>query len=123
MYNSIKYFLSYLKKLFIFQHLKHGSMRRGGGGGSNDVCHVTVTMTDYASLYQYAVKAHTSLAPLSRFRRSHITTAHEQQCCRFQSYAKTAIATEIYKQNWQSVNTFLGSTTTDHVITACDVWL
>ena len=37
----------------------------------------------------YAVKAQTSLAPLSRFRGSHITTAHEQQCCRFQSYAKT----------------------------------
>ena len=37
---------------------------------------------------QYAVKAQTSLAPLSRFRGSHITTAHEQQCCRFQSYAK-----------------------------------
>ena len=36
----------------------------------------------------YAVKAQTSLAPLSRFRGSHITTAHEQQCCRFQSYAK-----------------------------------
>ena len=30
------------------------------------------------------------IAPLSRFRGSHITTAHEQQCCRFQSYAKTA---------------------------------
>ena len=37
----------------------------------------------------YAVKAQTSLAPLSWFRGSHITTAHEQQCCRFQSYAKT----------------------------------
>ena len=61
-------------------------------------------MTDYATLYQYAVNAHTSLAPLSRFCGSHITTAHEQQCCRFQSYAKTAIANEIYKRNWQSVN-------------------
>ena len=66
------------------------------------MCHVT--MTDYATLYQYAVNAHTSLAPLSRFCGSHITTAHEQQCCRFQSYAKTAIANEIYKRNWQSVN-------------------
>ena len=37
----------------------------------------------------YAVKVQRSLAPLSRFRGSHITTAHEQQCCRFQSYAKT----------------------------------
>ena len=72
-------------------------MRRGGGGGSNYVCHVT--MTDYAILYQYAVKAHTSLAPLSRFRGSHSTTTHEEQCCRFQSYAKTAIANEIYKRN------------------------
>ena len=46
-------------------------------------------------LCQYAVKAQTSLAPLSRFRGSRVTTAHEQQCCRFQSYAKTAIANEI----------------------------
>ena len=67
----------------------------------------------------YAVKVQRSLAPLSRFRVSHIYTAHEQQCCRFQSYAETAIAYEIYKA-W---TTFLGSTTTDHVITACDVWL
>ena len=53
----------------------------------------------------YAVKAQTSLAPLSRFCGSRITTAHEQQCCRFQSYAKTsAIANEIDKRNWQSVN-------------------
>ena len=37
----------------------------------------------------YAVKAQTSLAPLSRFRGSRITTAHAHQCCRFQSYAKT----------------------------------
>ena len=32
-------------------------------------------------------KAQTSLAPLSQFCGSH-TTAHEQQCCRCQSYAK-----------------------------------
>ena len=38
---------------------------------------------------QYAVKVQRSLAPLSRFRGSHNTTAHEQQCCRFQSYAKS----------------------------------
>ena len=71
----------------------------------------------------YAVKAQTSLAPLSRFRGSHIT-AHEQQCCRFQSYAKAVpspmkLTSEIDKA-W---TTFLGSTTTDHLITACDVWL
>ena len=54
---------------------------------------------------EYAVKAQTSLAPLSRFRGSRITTAHEQQCCRFQSYAKIcAIANEVDKRNWQSVN-------------------
>ena len=41
------------------------------------------------SVRQYAVKVQRSLAPLSRFPGSHITTAHEQQCCRFQSYAKT----------------------------------
>ena len=54
----------------------------------------------------YAAKAQTSLAPLSRFRGSHITTAHEQQWCRVRSYAKAvhAIANEIDKRNWQSVN-------------------
>ena len=62
-----------------------------------------VLLIDFVQLY--AVKAQTSLAPLSRFRGSHITTAHEQQCCRFQSYAKNcAIANEIDKRNWQSVN-------------------
>ena len=53
----------------------------------------------------YAVKVQRSLAPLSRFRGSHITTAHEQQCCRFQSFCENcAIANEIDKRNWQSVN-------------------
>ena len=37
----------------------------------------------------YAVKAQTSLAQLSRFRGSCVTTAHALQCCIFQSYAKT----------------------------------
>ena len=41
---------------------------------------------------QYAVKAQTSLAPLSRFRGSRVTAAHAHQCCRFQSYAKTVPA-------------------------------
>ena len=31
----------------------------------------------------YAVKVQWSLAPLSRFRGSHIPSAHEQQCCTF----------------------------------------
>ena len=38
---------------------------------------------------QYAVKVQRSLAPLSWFRGSHILTAHEQECCRFQSYANS----------------------------------
>ena len=35
------------------------------------------------------VKAQTSLAPLSWFHGSRVTTAHAHQCCIFQSYAKT----------------------------------
>ena len=74
------------------------------------------------NVIEYAVKVQRSLAPLSRFRGSHITTLHEQQCCRFQSYAKTVpspmkFTSEIDKAG----TTFLGSTTTDHVISACDV--
>ena len=37
----------------------------------------------------YAAKVQRSLAPLSRFRGSHIPSAHEQECCRFQSYANS----------------------------------
>ena len=37
----------------------------------------------------YAVEAQTSLAPLSWFHGSRVTTAHAHQCCIFQSYAKT----------------------------------
>ena len=37
----------------------------------------------------YAVTAQTSLAPLSWFHGSRVTTAHAHQCCIFQSYAKT----------------------------------
>ena len=43
----------------------------------------------YHFLSLYAVKFQRSLAPLSRFRGSHILTAHEQECCRFQSYANS----------------------------------
>ena len=54
---------------------------------------------------QYAVKAQTSLAPLSLFPGSRVPTAHLHQCCRFQSYANShAIAYEIYKRNLQNVN-------------------
>ena len=50
---------------------------------------VKTTCSKY-SLYQlYAVEAQTSLAPLSWFHGSHVTTAHVHQCCIFQSYAKT----------------------------------
>ena len=56
----------------------------------------------------YAVKAQTSLAPLSWFPGSRIPTAHVHQCCRFQSYAKSrrlhAVAHEIDKRNLQTVN-------------------
>ena len=74
----------------------------------------------------YAVKAQTSLAPLSWFLGSHIQMyllrTYVHQCCRFQSYANShAIPYEIYKRNLQSVNRILGSTTTDHLIRACDV--
>ena len=39
--------------------------------------------------FKYAVEAQTSLAPLSWFHGSRVTTAHAHQCCVFQSYAKT----------------------------------
>ena len=65
---------------------------------------------------EYAVKAQTSLAPLSRFRGSHVTTAHAHQCCRFQSYARTV---PLRMKLTTREPTFLGSMTMDHVITAC----
>ena len=88
--------------------------------GSSIITHVG----NYCHSYIYAVKAQTSLAPLSRFRGSRVTTAHAHQCCRFQSYAKTVpsrmkLTTKLTKRE----PTFLGSMTMDHVITACDVWL
>ena len=71
---------------------------------------------------QYAVKAQTSLAPLSRFRGSRVTTAHAHQCCRFQSYAKTVpLRMKLTMKLTMRELTFMGSMTTDHVITACDV--
>ena len=57
----------------------------------------------FVCLNQYAVKAQTSLAPLSRFRGSHITTEHAHQCCRFQSYAKTVPSRmKLTSRKWQS---------------------
>ena len=74
--------------------------------------------------YQYAVKVQRSLAPLSRFRGSHIPSAHEQQCCTFQSYANSVRSPMKFTSKiYIAWTTFLGSTTTDHVITSCDVGL
>ena len=82
----------------------------------------TSSMLGTTSLY--AVKAQTSLAPLSRFRGSHVITALAHQCCRFQSYAKTVPSQmKLTMKLTKREPTFLGSTTTDHVITACDVRL
>ena len=73
---------------------------------------------------QYAVKVQRSLAPLSRFPGSHIPTAHEQECCRFQSYANSVRSPMKFTSEIDIAwTTFLGSTTTDHVITSCDVGL
>ena len=72
----------------------------------------------------YVVKAQTSLAPLSRFRGSRVTTAHAHQCCIFRSYAKTVPSRIKLTMNLTMREpTFMGSMTTDHVITTCDVWL
>ena len=65
----------------------------GGGGGGQGV--EKLFMSKDRDQGQYAVKAQTSLAPLSWFRGSRVTTTHAHQCCIFQSYAKTAVANEI----------------------------
>ena len=63
-----------------------------------------------------------SLAPLSRFCGSRVTTAHVHQCCIFQSYAKTVPSRmKLTMKLTMREPTFMGSMTTDHVITACDV--
>ena len=51
-------------------------------------CITLGSLIDENRMNEYAVKVQRSLAPLSRFHGSHITTAHEQ-CCRFKSYAKS----------------------------------
>ena len=70
---------------------------------------------------QYAVEAQTSLAPLSWFHGSRVTTARAHQCCIFQSYCEDcAVANEIdYEVDyaWASIHD------NGHMITACDVWL
>ena len=70
----------------------------------------------------YAVEAQTSLAPLSWFHGSRVTTAHAHQCCIFQSYAKTVpsrmkLTMKLTIDAWASIHD------NGHVITACDVWL
>ena len=63
---------------------------------------------------QYAVKAQTSLALLSRFRGSRVTTAHAHQCCIFQSYAKTVPSRmKLTMKLTMREPTFMGSMTTD----------
>ena len=67
---------------------------------------------------------HTSLAPWSWFHGSRVTTVHVHQCCRFQNYAKTVPSRiKLTMKLTMREPTFMGSMTTDHVITACDVWL
>ena len=82
---------------------------------------------DFDTCTEYVVKAQTSLAPLSRFRGSRVTTAHAHQihqCCIFQSYAKTVPSQmKLTMKLTMREPTFMGSMTTDHVIMACDVWL
>ena len=59
----------------------------------------------FLPMNQYAVKVQRSLAPLSRFRGSHIPSAHEQQCCRFQSYANSVRSPmKFTSRNWHCVN-------------------
>ena len=90
----------------------------GGGGGTIILSLQSKKKKGPHFQTEYTVKAQTSLAPLSWFRGSRITTAHAHQCCRFQSYAKTVPSRmKLTKRE----PTFLGSTTTDHVIMTCDV--
>ena len=60
------------------------------------------------------IRAQTSLAPLSRFRGSRVTTAHAHQCCIFQSYAKTVPSRmKLTMKLTMREPTFMGSMTTD----------
>ena len=85
-------------------------------------CDAYIVCCNYKpNFFQYAVKAQTSLAPLSWFHGSRVTTAHVQQCCIFQSYAKTVPSRmKLTRWNWLCVNLHPWQR---HVITACDVWL
>ena len=93
-----------INKLFSYFRNYHRAIRRGKLSlESNQV------MTSI-----YAVKAQTSLAPLSRFRGSRITTAHAHHCCIFQSYAKTVPSRmKLTMKLTMREPTFMGSMTTD----------
>ena len=69
---------------------------------------------NWSEAWLHAVEAQTSLAPLSWFHGSRVTTAHAHQCCIFQR--DCAVANEI-DYAWASIHD------NGHVITACDVWL
>ena len=69
----------------------------------------------------YAVKAQTSLAPMSRFRGSRVTTAHEQQCSGFSDVMQRSVPSRMKLTMREP--TFLGSITTDDMITASYVGL
>ena len=84
------------------------------------------TTRKYVELHQYAVKAQTSLAPLSRFLGSRIfgpTTTHAHLCCIFQSSdlcEDCAVANEIQTmkltyETWQCVNLHPWQRKRDHV--------
>ena len=76
------------------------------------MCHVWLVCT---SMYIYAVKAQTSLAPLSWFHGSRVTTAHVHQCCIFQRYAKTVPSRmKLTMTGWQCVNLHPWQRTRDH---------
>ena len=65
-------------------------------------------------LREYAVKAQTSLATLSWFHGSRVTTAHVHQCCIFQSYAKTVPSRmKLTMKLTMREPAFMGSMTTD----------
>ena len=58
------------------------------------IIHISLCISGRA-MHTLLIKAQTSLAPLSRFRGSRITTAHAHHCCRFQLCEDCAIMNEI----------------------------
>ena len=104
-WNIIMSYLTYLLAGWVFMH-KIWPERRAHWVKYENIHNSDLDGTSLAYFCEsravYAVKAQTSLAPLSRFLGSHVTTAHAHQCCRFQSYAKTVpsrmkLTSKIYK--------------------------